>query len=291
MARGRQLQIMNLIADATAPWLRGGSPKAVLYALNTFARADGWSWPSLRVLGAAAGLSERATSPIVASLEHHDAIEVVHGRSYHTPNRYRIRVEVLSGLSAEATSDLSVQRSTEGASDLSTEAPSVHPTREVGSPRKRDQKITSSRTEATAEEGAQEGAKMKEPRSVAVATKPLQLEIEDTTKKREPSDHQKLIAHHAKAFAQTHGGLKPKVSAKDGKKARELLAEEGLEEAKRLVDNWFADAWRARKTPNLYQLDVNVARVAPMGPSRFDSRQPGPESGPSAWETPIEDIR
>jgi hypothetical protein len=95
---------MNAIRDARAPWLQRGSAKAVLYALASFADAHGWSWPSLATLGAAAGLSERRTGPVVAKLEQRRVLQIVHG-SQHKPNRYRIAVDVLSSLGAPPRED------------------------------------------------------------------------------------------------------------------------------------------------------------------------------------------
>lgn len=95
---GQQLQTMNAIRDASAPFLQGGgSAKAVLYALATFADASGWAWPSLECLGAAAGLSKRSTYPVVEKLVHAGVLDVVKG-SQHASNRYRVNVEALRAL-------------------------------------------------------------------------------------------------------------------------------------------------------------------------------------------------
>jgi hypothetical protein len=174
-----QLQAFNAIRDARAPFLRGGSAKSVLYALASFAGADGWAWPSLETLGAAAGLSKRSTWPIVEELTNRGVLEVVRG-SQHASNRYRIRLDALRDLvpRREAPSPLPMTRgeATSPLSVTSGEASSLlePASREEASPLDVTSEVQRGRTcspegkdlpvsgEATSPEGTQEGAQMKE---------------------------------------------------------------------------------------------------------------------------------
>lgn len=217
----RQLQVMNLIRDARATFLRGGTPKAILYAIETFANAEGWSWPSLETLGAAAGVSERATWPQIARLEANGVLEVVRGTQQHS-NRYRIRTEALSALRAE------------GRSVLRTEAPPVPKHGQDGSPRTPERKIASSRTEATSDEGSQEGSQVKEPNLVAVATNEvLKLEVVEPKPK---TDHQRVIEAYAEGYGERTGGKTPRgIGERGGKAVKDLIASYGVDEALAIV--------------------------------------------------------
>lgn len=205
---GQQLQTMNAIRDANAPFLQGGgSAKAVLYALATFADASGWSYPSLKRLGAAAGLSERATWPIVEKLESAGVLQVVRG-TQRRANRYRVSTEALSVLriaSTEAASDLEgpsteapsvpTIASTEVASVLtvpSTEAPSV-----LETPAR---KLLPASTEAASVEGVQEGKEERE------RPRPSEIRVigeESGTKTPIPEDLP--LTGDARAYAETIG--------------------------------------------------------------------------------------
>ncbi len=270
----RQLQVMNTIRDARAPFLRGGSPKAILFALATFSNGDGWSWPSLETLGAAAGLSERATWPVVAKLEASGVLEVVRGRQQQ-PNRYRIRAEALSVLKGD--------RRTDARSVLGTEVPSVLRQPQNGSLRTPERKITSSRTEATSDEGSQEGAQVKEPSSVAAATDGFQLEIVDP-KPTAPTDHQRVIGAYVDAYAGTHNGERPDIGAADGKWVKSSLKRRGLEKTIEVIATWFADPWRAERQPTLHKIDANAASAPRLRPGV----QPVPVGG-STWRVGLDE--
>lgn len=175
----RQLQAFNAIRDARAPFLRGGSAKSVLYALASFAGADGWAWPSLETLGAAAGLSKRSTGPIVDELAARGVLELVRGKQ-HASNRYRLRLEALRALkpSGEEASPLNEASGEEASPLLRGEDPSpLNEARgEEASPLERRTKAQRGRTrepegknlhasgEATSPEGSQEGTQEKEER-------------------------------------------------------------------------------------------------------------------------------
>lgn len=215
---GQQLQTMNAIRDANAPFLQGGgSAKAVLYALATFADASGWAWPSLECLGAAAGLSKRSTYPVVEKLAHAGVLDVVKG-SQHTSNRYRVNVEALRSLavSREAASPLETasgeapspldKRYGEVASPLnqaSGEAASPLPTpsREATSPLTNPAgKNLHASGEVASPEGVQEGKEERE------SPRPSEIRVigeESGTKTPIPEDLP--LTGDAKAYAETIG--------------------------------------------------------------------------------------
>lgn len=204
---GQQLQTMNAIRDANAPFLQGGgSAKAVLYALATFAGADGWSYPSLKRLGAAAGLSERATWPIVEKLEAAGVLQVVRG-TQRRANRYRVSTEALSVLriaSTEAVSDLE---------DASTEAPSVQPiaSTEVASvlPAPTTEapsvletparKLLPASTEGASVEGVHEGKEKESPRPSEIRV------IGDDAGTKAPIPDDLALTGDARSYAETIG--------------------------------------------------------------------------------------
>lgn len=213
-----QLQTMNAIRDASAPFLQGGgSAKAVLYALATFADASGWAWPSLERLGVAAGLSKRATYPVVERLAHAGLLDVVKG-SQHTSNRYRVNVEALRGLavSREATSPLETT-SGEAASPLdepcgevasplnqgSGEAASPLPVRsgEAPSPLTNPAgKNLHASGEAASPEGAQEGKEEREsPRPSEIRV------IGDDAGTKTPIPEDLPLTGDARSYAETIG--------------------------------------------------------------------------------------
>jgi hypothetical protein len=214
---GQQLQVMNAIRDASAPFLRGGSEKSILYALATFAGADGWSWPSLERLGLAAGLSKRSTYPVVEKLLNAGVLDVVKG-SQRTPNRYRINLDALLALtfrreeasplsdpSGEATSPLAQACGEEASPLVSTRGEEASPLttlrREAPSPLAPPEgKILHARGEATSPEGVQEGKEERErPRPSEIRV----IGAEPGTRTAIPDDLP--LTGDAKAFAETIG--------------------------------------------------------------------------------------
>lgn len=215
---GQQLQVMNAIRDASAPFLRGGSEKSILYALATFAGADGWSWPSLERLGVAAGLSKRSTYPVVEKLANAGVLDVVKG-SQRTPNRYRINLEALLALafrreeasplsdrSGEATSPLGPAYGEEASPLVSARGEEASPLasfrREATSPLAPPAgKILHSSGEATSPEGVQEGKEEREsPRPSEV-----RVRAADEPGTRTPIPDDLPLTGDAKAFAETIG--------------------------------------------------------------------------------------
>jgi hypothetical protein len=70
----------------------------VLQVLASHADAEGYCYPSQALLVQETGISDRAIRNALADLRRLGIVEVVRGRVHHTPNRYRVRVDLLAAM-------------------------------------------------------------------------------------------------------------------------------------------------------------------------------------------------
>jgi len=230
----RPLDRFNAIRDLRAPGLRAFE-KVVLFILAARLNVErGYAWPSLRRLGADAGMGETAVRRVLRALQAMGLIRVEAQRG--SPNRYWIIDDAISGGPRDA--------------DPSSETrPVVRVARGWGSRRE--------------PEGEQEVDHEDDHRARARA---------QVGAKAETQAAERVERHFASRFVATKACSPSSATARRRRKAAaDLVAHHGEDEAMRMIDRAFGDSWFVANQSDLGFIARNPDRY--RGPAPLVSSQ------------------